>query len=227
MTNAEALDPLALIAGLLLPWINGAAWFRVVDARLARPAPGDGARAWGYGFFLGYAFLGLLLTGQSTLTGGFAYGPVMTVLALGALAGGFLAWPWRRPASATAGAGAGFAALSPAARALVLLLAAWTLLHLGLALLDELAIPVYPWDAWLLWLYRAKAWFFAGSLVEFHDPLTWLGLPDPAAYTVDAVGYPLLPSLIPLWAALSHGAWSETLVNLPAMPCGVALGLAL
>ena len=39
-------------------------------------------------------------------------------------------------------------------------------LHLWLSALEIFNRPVYPWDAWLVWLYRAKAWYFSGTVYE-------------------------------------------------------------
>jgi hypothetical protein len=237
---------LTLIAGLLLPWITGAAWMGLLEARFGG-GPGVRARAWGYGFFIGYAALGLLLLAQSAVTGQVSWGPPMLALAVVAAAGWWfakfvggpsgptgildvLATPVGGPSGPTEKPNAHVGPEGPPTRAakwLIGVLLAWAALHLVRALIDQLAIPVYPWDAWLLWLYRAKAWFFAGNVFDFYSAAEWLKLADAGAYTVDAVGYPPLPSIFPLWAALSYGEWSETLVNLPALLCGIALGLAL
>ena len=231
---------LTLITGLMLPWIAGAAWMGAVEARFGAGGPGARARNWGHGFFIGYAALGFVLLTQSALTGGVSWGAPMLVLAALAALGG---WLCLRANSVDSPAGgpsvpigekrrqSSSAVLTPVpsavGRLLLALFLAWAALHLLLALLDEFTIPVYPWDAWLLWLYRAKAWFFSGNIFELISAADWLRSTDPGAYTVDAVGYPLLPSIFPLWAALSYGAWSETLVALPTFLCGVALGLAL
>ncbi|MEJ2402607.1 MAG: hypothetical protein P8Y52_14685 [Xanthomonadales bacterium] len=219
---------LTLVLGLSLPWLNGAAWMGAVQWRFGAGAAGEQSRIWGYGFFLGYAFLGLLLLVQARLTGGVNWSVPMAVLAATTLIGAWLAMRFRRPEAVTGeNAAGGFRSLSLGGKFLLVMLASWAVLHLARALLDELAIPVYPWDAWLLWVYRAKAWFFAGNIFDFYSAAEWLNLSDPNAYTVDAVHYPRLPSLFPLWAALSYGQWSETLIALPTFLCGIAIGLAL
>jgi hypothetical protein len=58
-------------------------------------------------------------------------------------------------------------------------------------------------------------------------PAQWAQAASADDYTIDAAAYPLLPSVIPYWAALSLGRWSETLINLPVLLAGVAIGLAL
>ena len=225
------MDYLTLIAGLLLPWAAGAAWIGAAQARFDANGAAARARAWGYGFFLGYAFLGLVLLAQARVTGGVSLGLPMLLLAGVAAAGWWLAKFAGAPSGPTEKTNTHAGPAGPPAkkttRLLVALLLAWAALHLVRALIDELAIPVYPWDAWLLWLYRAKAWFFAGDVFDFVSAAQWLQISDPSVYTVDAVGYPPLPSLFPLWAALGFGAWSETLVALPAGLAGIAIGLAL
>ena len=82
---------LTLILGLLLPWLNGAAWMGAVQWRFGAGAAGERTRIWGYGFFLGYAFLGLLLLIQARLTGGVNWVVPMAVLTATTLIGAWLA----------------------------------------------------------------------------------------------------------------------------------------
>ena len=161
---------LTLILGLLLPWLNGAAWMGAVQWRFGAGAAGERTRIWGYGFFFGYAFLGLLLLIQARLTGGVSWAVPMAVLAATTLIGAWLAMRFRRPEPLTGTHAPGaFRSLPLAGKALLVVLAAWAVAHLARALLDELAIPVYPWDAWLLWVYRAKAWFKGHLPAEIEE----------------------------------------------------------
>jgi hypothetical protein len=92
---------------------------------------------------------------------------------------------------------------------------------------EVLTREVYPWDAWGSWVYRAKAWFFADSISAVVSSADWVTAPTAEIYTIQAWLYPLFPSVIPYWAALSQGEWSETLVNLPVLLAGMAISMAL
>ena len=100
-------------------------------------------------------------------------------------------------------------------------------IHLAFIAVEIFTQPVYPWDAWLAWVYRAKAWFMAGTMVDIVSPVDWATANSSDTYTIDAWRYPLFPSIVPYWAALSLGYWSETLVNLPVLFAGLAIGMAL
>ena len=110
---------------------------------------------------------------------------------------------------------------------LTILVVVWTAIHLVFIAVDIFTQPLYPWDAWLAWVYRAKAWFMTGGMTAVVGPAEWASATATNIYTIDAWRYPLFPSVIPYWAALSLGNWSETLVNLPVLFAGLAIGMAL
>ncbi|MCW8924740.1 MAG: hypothetical protein OQJ84_00635 [Xanthomonadales bacterium] len=99
--------------------------------------------------------------------------------------------------------------------------------HLVFIAIEIFTQPVFPWDAWAAWIYRAKAWFLAGGITDVIGARDWATAASANVYTIDAWLYPSFPSLIPYWAALSLGRWSETLVNLPVLFAGLAMGMAL
>jgi hypothetical protein len=107
--------------------------------------------------------------------------------------------------------------------AIVLLLLA---VHLVFIAVEIFTQAVYPWDAWLAWIYRAKAWFMTGDMAQVVSKSDWATATSTDIYTINAWRYPMFPSVIPYWAALSLGRWSETLVNLPVLFAGIAIGLA-
>lgn len=219
------MDFLRLTAGLLLPWLGGAMWLIYLERRFAPGTQASLSRQAGYGFFLGYAALAGLILASDTLLGRVSWAGMVAVLAL--LAGGGVValrlspapklWPGARPAWR----------LGPQQRTLFALVAGWTLLHVLLVASEALNQPLYPWDAWLAWVYRAKAWFLGGAASGTVAPTQWLATDSAKLYTIDAWHYPPLPSLIPWWAALSLGRWSETLIALPAVLAGLAIGLGL
>ena len=101
------------------------------------------------------------------------------------------------------------------------------IIHLIFITVEVFTQPVYPWDAWLAWIYRAKAWFMVGNISGFVSSAAWESANSVSVYTIDAFTYPLFPSIIPYWAALSLGRWSDTLINLPVLGAGFAMGMAL
>jgi hypothetical protein len=216
---------LRLASGLLLPWLCGAVWLAFLEARLRPGQPGNRLRQAGYGFFVGQALLCLLILAINALMGEVLWGWIASLLLVLAAAAGFGLWrlPHARQLSATAR----YPEISGPERLLLVVVAAWTLLHLLFVSVEALNQPLYPWDAWLAWVYRAKAWFLAGGLVDIVGPGSWAAAASPEVYTIDAWQYPPLPSLVPYWAALSLGRWSETLISLPAVLAGLAIGLGI
>jgi hypothetical protein len=221
-----------LFAGLLLPWITGSLWLAAVRRYQAHvPHAGRLPRLLGYGFFLGYALLYALIIAVDGLLGRVNPAIVLTSLAVLATLGlGLLLWMQRRRPGATLlpphndGNGGSHGLFE---RVLTWVLLGWMAIHLLFTLADVLSMPVYAWDAWVVWLYRAKAWFYSGGLTEVVSPQLWADATGAPPYTVDAYAYPTFVSVIGFWVALCLGKWSETLVNLPGFLCGIAIGLAL
>lgn len=99
--------------------------------------------------------------------------------------------------------------------------------HVGLSIIEVFYQPIFPWDAWLNWMYRAKAWYLSGEIAPM-DPVTrWAGGDEPGnTYAVAGHHYPtLLPRMAHAVATLS-GGWSETVVNLPTALAGVLLAVS-
>jgi len=217
------MDYLYFSAGLLLPWLGGTLWLMFAEARLYPGITPNRNRQAGYGFFLGYAVLSCFILAIDAWAGQVDWAWVMGLLGVFALLGGLGLWmspgrPVSRPVAEDP--------LGTVQKILLGVLLAWTLMHLLFAAVEVFSRPVYPWDAWLVWVYRAKAWFLAGALTEMVPAASWAVAAAPEIYTINAPGYPLLPSLVPYWSALGLGRWSETLVNVPVLLAGTAIGLA-
>lgn len=221
------MDYLRLASAILLPWLGGYFWLAALERRLD-PDRACTLRQLGYGLFLGFAALQGIVLACNKLLGGVTFGPVALVLALLTLAGGVL--HLRRPGTAghdqppvpeTTGSG------NTVSQVLFWLLIGWATLHLVLVAIEILHRPIFPWDAWLNWMYRAKAWFYSGQVFLMDSPIDWLTGSANAPYNVTGNHYPTLVPIAALWAATALGYWSETLVNLPVLCCGIALGCAL
>ncbi len=99
----------------------------------------------------------------------------------------------------------------------------WRLVILGW---QTLHWPLFPWDAWASWGFKAKAWFLSGHLTDFLEAEDWLGGGSQTPYTVQVVDYPPTVSLIQFWMAKLIGVWRESFINLPWPAAFLALGTA-
>jgi hypothetical protein len=214
------MDLLVLVAALWLPWAVGALLLRYAATRGARPNI-NAPLLLGYGLFIGYQLLYLLLRASSAVLGQVSVRAVVAALVL--LGGALLALTRRQSRAALA---AGSAEDGAAARTATVALAFLATLHLAYCAVEVLHLPLFPWDAWASWLYRAKIWFLAGDFVTIASPREWRADAS-LTYSVIASEYPGFLPAIAMWSALAFGRWSETLVNLPTLACGAALGLAL
>jgi hypothetical protein len=216
---------LTLFAGILLPWMGGTFWLMFADAHFNKNSKINRFRQAGYGFFLGYAILFLAIIGSNAITGVVSWTQLMVFLLLFSASGAIAAWFSPKQPAITAWT----AKTIPSAWATTFLVCAMVLMaiHLVFIAVEIFTQPLYPWDAWLAWVYRAKAWFLAGGMVEITSPTDWATAASASVYSIDAWVYPLFASVIPYWAALGLGRWSETLINLPVLFAGLALGMAL
>jgi hypothetical protein len=216
----------------------GYTWLAAAEEKFGFSTGSNIAGRLGYGFFIGYIAVHALITLSSSLLGQVQFWPVvMTLFAMAAI-GSLLhrrtllncrpAHPHSnqqrngRPVTGEEPVG-----LRLIARAALVVVLVWAALHLLLVAVEILHRPVYAWDAWLSWIYRAKAWFYAGRLVPMDAPIAWLMNEPTAAYNVAGNNYPTFSPTIALWVATALGQWSETLIHLPMLLCGIALGLGL
>ncbi len=216
---------LTLYCGLLLPWLGGTLWLAFAESRLSCNQQPNRFRQAGYGFFLGYTVLFLAIVCSNALIADVPWPGLMVFLLAFSVSGGVAVWlsyskTNAMPSPSQASPGLPMKTLT----AIVLVLMA---VHLVFIIVEIFTQPLYPWDAWLTWVYRAKAWFLANGMVDVVEKAEWITATSANIYTVDAWSYPLFPSVIPYWAALSLGRWSETLSNLPVLFAGLAIGMAL
>jgi hypothetical protein len=216
-----------LLLGLTVPWIGAYCILRSVEARVNPGGSANFFRQVGYSLFLGYAILYVAILANATLFGNIQFYPVLAAVSAIAIIGGLVAYKAGAPTAPAAAKRFETENISLTGRLLVGLLLTWITLHVILTAVEIVYRPVFPWDAWLNWMYRAKAWFLQGEIFEFSSPMAWAaGLTD-QAYNVDGHNYPDLVPVTALWAATSLGFWSDTLVNLPVLLIGIALAMAL
>lgn len=216
---------LTLYSGLLLPWLGGTFWLVFIESQRNTSTRPNRLRQTGYGFFIGYFVLFSAMLINHKLGVGLSWPGLMLLLLIFSAGGGVAVW-LRRPNSSAGPPNTRIPptmALRSVATIAVLLMA----IHLVFITVEVFTQPLYPWDAWLTWIYRAKAWYLADGMVDMVGSADWTTATSASTYTIDAWLYPLFPSVIPYWAALSLGRWSETLINLPVLFAGLAMGMAI
>jgi hypothetical protein len=218
-----------LTIALLLPWCAGYLLATRILKAYGRLDYGILTRL-GYGFLLGQILVGSLLVSMDGLGLGIGFYPVIAALSL---LMAITLWPPRpirglalplndpppeilRPSPP----------LNRIERAIAIALGLLILAHWGIAAFEVWWRPLYPWDAWTLWSYRASVWFQQGELVPFLPAAEWVQATE-AAYTVDGYHYPTLVSLLQTWIALALGQWHESLINLPWLLVPIALACIL
>ena len=219
------MDLLTLYSGILLPWLGGTLWLVAADAHFNKHGNVNRFRQAGYGFFLGYAFLFLAIMASNKLTGVVSWPQLMVVLLVFSISGAIAAKLAPRQQSINTGTPSTTPLAFP--KALFAFAMMLMTIHLIFIAVEIITQPLYPWDAWAAWVYRAKAWFLSGGISGITSPSNWLAANSADIYTFDAWSYPPFASVIPYWAALSLGRWSETLINLPVLFSGLAIGMGL
>lgn len=216
--TTETLHWAGLSAALLLPWLLGAAWlFRLRNAAIS----GDRIALLGYAYLLGIAVTTLLMRFADSMGRGLNFTEL--AIAIGALASaGLFLTLRRRPSQADAPPTTDWNTGKALLFGLFLLL---ILAHLAFDAHEIALRPLFPWDAWASWGYKAKIWFEHAAITPIVSPETWLNAPEQHLYTEEAHHYPPMVSLIQTWTALGMGRWTENLINLPWLLCGIALGV--
>ncbi|MDZ7781800.1 MAG: hypothetical protein U5K56_02255 [Halioglobus sp.] len=165
------------------------------------------------------------MTFYDVATHSVAFWPILFIAALCSIPGAMLFFNRARPGPVRC-PGSGADSSSYLLRALFWVFAAWTALHLLLIAVEIAWRPTFPWDAWTSWLYRAKAWFYAGALIPIDEPGAWVEGSSTALYNAPGGSYPGFTSAMALWPALALGQWHDSLVNFPVLLAGIALVMA-
>ena len=101
------------------------------------------------------------------------------------------------------------------------LLVALIAVRVGLLAWEASLRPLFPWDAWSTWAFKAKTWFGLGHAEAWVPMKEWLAGRHATALTMPASAYPDLLAWIELWfASAAHAfegprialAWSGALV---------------
>ncbi len=213
-----------LVFALLLPWAAGIAWARL---GWRRGVAGRSFAIIGYGFFLGWALLVLVMLGLQTL--GLRQGVLQTavpLLLLSALGLVLTRWVDLAPVTQTKGPH-GWWSLALPGKLVVAVLLALLVFRFGTLLPEVLLRPLYPWDAWMNWAPKARVWFEHQWLVPFVSRADWMASGyDTGLYTMGNWDHPPAVPLIQLWIAMVAGRWDDSLINLPWWFLGIAMAMA-
>lgn len=106
------------------------------------------------------------------------------------------------------------------ARIAVWVIMALVALRALMLLPDVTQRPLFPWDAWKVWAWKARVWFDVGALLPFQSSSSWASA-ETDQYVIDGVNHPHFVSLVMLWSALAVGEWNDRLIGLPWMLAGV------
>ena len=103
----------------------------------------------------------------------------------------------------------------------VIVLVVWRLVTV---LPDLVLRPVFPWDAWKLWAWKARVWFESGELVPFLHSSQWVTA-DSGQFVIDGIDHPNFVPLLMLWSAVGLGMWDDSLVGLAWLMAALSSGL--
>ena len=109
--------------------------------------------------------------------------------------------------------------VDPLIAALVLLLAA----HLAITLSNNLLRPIFPWDAFTTWMYRAKAWALQNSITPMASVDDWIAAGRQSGYALYASHYPTALSIYTAAMSALVGGWQPAAASLPWSLCLLAL----
>lgn len=219
------MEFIGLVVGMTLPWLLGLVWLRVLWRE-------RDVRAWpiwlGYGYVLGALVTTLVMRLLDVLGITFSFVSISLPL-LGITIAGALLYiktsahnhPHPCPPPSR-----GREVLLRWQQTLFIFLFAIIILRFAGLGLEIIWRPLFAWDAWNQWATKARVWYELGRLVPFVPADIWLSSGATQAYTDSAPHYPATIPLLQVWMSYSLGRWDDSLMNLPWLQCGIALGLA-
>lgn len=98
--------------------------------------------------------------------------------------------------------------------------------HFALAIVNNLTIEVFPWDAFTTWMYRAKAWILDNRFTAVVNTNIWIDAGAREGIPLYASQYPNAVSDIAIWASVFSGGWLSGVASLPWAAAGIALSLS-
>ena len=114
-------------------------------------------------------------------------------------------------------------ARDPVVVALLVLVAA----HLVITLINNALRPVFPWDAFTTWMYRAKAWALQDAITAMAFTPDWIHEPTGSGYAIYASQYPTALSIYAALLSSLTGGWQPAAASAPWSLALTASGLTL
>jgi hypothetical protein len=206
----------------LIPWALG---YAIAREWLRLQGPGALALTLGIGGVLGMPLLatGLLLADSFLPRLSMTAAASATILVSGAAL--LLVWGWHRLRNASPVEGAGCPHCESLDRGLIprlvmIALAALVLIRFASLLPDLTQRPLFPWDAWKTWAWKARVWFENGRIIGFEPSAHWASAPADR-YVIEGVDHPDFISLIFLWSALALAEWNDRMIGLAWLLGGI------
>ena len=142
-------------------------------------------------------------------------------------------WAWRGMMTQRAGTEHGAASLNGASTRvleysrlrdpLIIGLLSLLAIHISITLFNNLTRPIFPWDAFTTWMYRAKAWTLQNAITTMSYTPDWIAAGGASDYAIYANDYPTALSIYASFMASLTGGWNEAAacVVVICADCGV------
>lgn len=95
--------------------------------------------------------------------------------------------------------------------------------HFAITLSNNLTRPIFPWDAFTTWMYRAKAWALEDFITPMASVREWIALGGTAGYALPAYQYPTALSVYAAFTSSLAGGWQPAAASAPWTFCFIAL----
>ena len=104
------------------------------------------------------------------------------------------------------------------------LIAGLTGAQIAISIAANITLPIFPWDGFTTWIYRAKAWSLAESIAPIQNVNEWLSAGG-TGYSITASNYPSLVSMTAAFFGSITGQWRESGVSV-AWTCSLCAATA-
>lgn len=95
--------------------------------------------------------------------------------------------------------------------------------HLAMTLSNNLLRPIFPWDAFTTWMYRAKAWALQNSISPMASVNDWIAAGGQSGYALYASQYPTALSIYAAFMSALAGGWQPAAASVPWSLCLLSL----
>ena len=97
--------------------------------------------------------------------------------------------------------------------------------HALVSLANQISRPIFPWDAFTTWMYRAKAWVTTDTISPMANSAQWLKQAAPEGYAIYANQYPEALSVVAAYSSSLSGQWHHFAAAAPWLFAYLALAL--